>query len=124
MTVLHGELTATHSLAHGSFKNDQVWYFPGCPVVKIVLPMQGAQVESLVGELRSYMLHSAPRKKTAKLKLVHTFKHTEHPPSTGTVSRYTPTSKLLGFPFPHMPYIFASSYQTSNLCLSDNLLLF
>ena len=127
MTLLHRELTATHSLAHGSFKNDRVRDFPGCPVVKTVLPKQGAQVESLVGKLRSYMLHSAPRKKKkkpAKLKHVHTFKHTEHPFSTGTVSMYTPTSKLLGFPFPHIPYIFSSSYQTSNLCLSDNLLTF
>ena len=94
-------------------------------MVKIVLPMQGAQVESLVGELRSYMRHSASKKKkkkrTAKLKHVHIFKHTEDPLSPGTVSIYTPTSKLLGSPFPH---ILASSYQTSNLSLSDNLLPF
>ena len=33
--------------------------FPGGPMVKILLPMQGMQVQSLAGELRSHMLHSA-----------------------------------------------------------------
>ena len=32
--------------------------FPGCPAVKTVLPLQGAQVRSLVWELRSQMPHS------------------------------------------------------------------
>lgn len=29
------------------------WYFPGGPVAKTVLPLKGAQVRSLVKELRS-----------------------------------------------------------------------
>ena len=39
----------------GSFKNQQGWQdFPGGPVVKTLL-LQGVQVQSLVGELRSHM---------------------------------------------------------------------
>ena len=40
--------------------------FPGGPVVKTVLPMQGAWVQSLVRELRSHMLHSTAKKKKLK----------------------------------------------------------
>ena len=36
------------------FKND-FWDFPGGPVVKTALPLQGPRVQSLVGELKSYM---------------------------------------------------------------------
>ena len=32
--------------------------FPGGPVVRICLPVQGTQVQSLVGDLRSHMLRS------------------------------------------------------------------
>ena len=42
--------------------------FPSGPVVKTVLPLQGAQVRSLVGELRSHMLRGAAKK--IKLKCV------------------------------------------------------
>ena len=37
--------------------------FPGAPVVGTLLPIQGAQVQSLVGELGSYMPHSVAKKK-------------------------------------------------------------
>ena len=37
--------------------------FPGGPVVKILLPLQGVRVHSLVRELRSCMPHSASKKK-------------------------------------------------------------
>ena len=33
-------------------------YFPGCPVVKTLLQMQGIRIQSLVGEQGSHMLHS------------------------------------------------------------------
>ena len=36
--------------------------FPGGPVVKTVLPLQGVWVPPLVGELRSYMLLGVTRK--------------------------------------------------------------
>ena len=35
--------------------------FPGCPVVKTLLPMQGIWVWALVGELRSCMPHGAAK---------------------------------------------------------------
>ena len=35
--------------------------FPGCPVVKAVLPLQVARVQSLLWELRSRMLHAWPK---------------------------------------------------------------
>ena len=41
--------------------------FPDDPVVKI-LPVQGAWVQSLVGELRSHMLHGVAKKKKKKRK--------------------------------------------------------
>ena len=37
------------------------WEFPGIPGVKTTRPLQGAQVPSLVGELRSRMPHSAAK---------------------------------------------------------------
>ena len=40
--------------------------FFGGPVVKTVLPMQGAQVQSLVGELRSHITHAVATKKKKK----------------------------------------------------------
>ena len=47
--------------------------FPGSPVVKVLstLPMQGTQVQSLVGELRSYLLRGVDKNsfKTSKKKL-------------------------------------------------------
>ena len=47
--------------------------FPGSPVVKVLstLPMQGTQVQSLVGELGSYLLRGMDKKsfKTLKKKL-------------------------------------------------------
>ena len=37
--------------------------FFGGPAVKTVLPMQAAQVQSLVGELRSHITHAVAKKK-------------------------------------------------------------
>ena len=43
--------------------------FPGCPVVECTLPMQGTQVQSLDGELRSHMLcHVVKKRKKVFLK--------------------------------------------------------
>ena len=42
--------------------------FPGGPVVKTLLPLQGVWVRSLVGELRSRMLHGAAWPKVKKKK--------------------------------------------------------
>ena len=42
--------------------------FPGYPVVKTLLPIQGAQVQFLAGELRSHMPHSAAKIKKKKQK--------------------------------------------------------
>ena len=42
--------------------------FPGGPVVKTQLPLQGSWVSSLVRELKSYILHSAAKKKKEKRK--------------------------------------------------------
>ena len=39
-----------------AFMKGQSSHFPGGRVVKTMLPVQGAQVQSLVGELRSLML--------------------------------------------------------------------
>ena len=41
--------------------------FPGGPVVKTVLPMQGAHVQFLVGEPRSHMLNDQKENKTGHL---------------------------------------------------------
>ena len=38
--------------------------FPGDPVVKTVLPVQEAQVQSLAGKLGSHMLHVMAKNKT------------------------------------------------------------
>ena len=40
--------------------------FAGGPVVKTLLPLQGMWVQSLVGELRSFMLHDAAKRTTPK----------------------------------------------------------
>ena len=40
--------------------------FPGGPVVKTMLPMQGVQFRSLVGELRSHLLYGAAKKDKKK----------------------------------------------------------
>ena len=40
--------------------------FPGGPVVKTMLPMQGVQFRSLVGELRSHLLYGAAKKEKKK----------------------------------------------------------
>ena len=42
--------------------------FPKGPVVKTVLPLQGAQVRSLVGELRSHILRGTKIKNKIKIK--------------------------------------------------------
>lgn len=39
--------------------------FPGDPVVKAGLPMQGAWIQSLVRELRPYVPHGTAKKKNA-----------------------------------------------------------
>ena len=41
--------------------------FPGSPVVKTVLPKQGAQVQSLIRELRAHMPLGLPRNKEKRL---------------------------------------------------------
>ena len=46
------------------------WDFPGRPVVKTALPMQRIQVQSLVGELRSYRPFSVAKNKTKHQNLV------------------------------------------------------
>ena len=48
--------TLLHPLGQDSVLNEtQPWDFPGGPVVKTALPMQGGRVRSLVGELRSHI---------------------------------------------------------------------
>lgn len=42
--------------------------FPGGPVVKDTLPLQGTLVPSLVGELKFCMQHDMPKKKEKKPK--------------------------------------------------------
>ena len=42
--------------------------FLGGPAVQTVLPMQGVQVQSLVGELRSHIAHAVTKKKKKKRK--------------------------------------------------------
>ena len=43
--------------------NTETWGLPGGPVVKdSTLPLHGAQVQSLVGELRSHILHDVAKK--------------------------------------------------------------
>ena len=39
---------------------------PGGPVVKTALPVQGVWVQSLAGELKSHIPHSAAKKKKKK----------------------------------------------------------
>ena len=46
-----------------SFKNNEKRDFPGGPVVRLSeLPMQGAHVQSLVGDLRSHMQNGVAKK--------------------------------------------------------------
>ena len=52
-----------HESPYGKFKIKSNWDFPGGPAAKTALPMQRAQVRSLVQELRSHMLLSAAKKK-------------------------------------------------------------
>ena len=47
----------------------EVGDFPGDPVAKTVLPMQGAQVQSLTEELRVCMLHGAVKKTENKTRM-------------------------------------------------------
>ena len=54
---------------HGLLYNSLFREFPGSSVVRSVFPVQGAQVWSLVGELRSDKAHGA-----AKIKKKHTHK--------------------------------------------------
>ena len=65
----------THDMCHVFFfnKNLKINFFkkrgdlPGSPMVKILFPVQGMQVQSLVGELRSHMSYGvAKRLKTHK----------------------------------------------------------
>ena len=42
------------------------WDFPGSPVIKIWIPVQGTWVQSLVGELRSHMANKKKEKKKKK----------------------------------------------------------
>ena len=42
------------------------WDFLGSPVVDSTLPVQGEKVRSLVGELRSRLLHGEAKKKTER----------------------------------------------------------
>ena len=57
-----------HESPYGKFKIKSNWDFPGGPAAKTVLPIQGAQIRSLVQELRSHMLLSAAKKKKSKNK--------------------------------------------------------
>ena len=47
-----------------------IWGLPGIPGLKTMLPLQGAQVPSLLRELRSHMPCSQKKKKKAKRNLV------------------------------------------------------
>ena len=58
---LHGVVQCF--LKHFLFQNRIFWDFPGSPVVKTLLPMQGTQLWSLIGELRCRI----PRKWTWRL---------------------------------------------------------
>ena len=53
-------------------KNTEAEDFPGVPVVKTLLPLQRAQVQSLVGELKSHMPHSVVKQNKTK-KQTHYF---------------------------------------------------
>ena len=47
--------------------------FPGSPVVRTLLPLKGAQIQSLVGELRSHMLGGVDKKKQTLFILLKVF---------------------------------------------------
>ena len=42
---------------------ESAWDFAGAPVVRTLLPLQGAWVQSLAGELKSLMLCGVAKKK-------------------------------------------------------------
>ena len=50
----------------GKNKESRKSDFLGGPAVKSALPMQGVQVQSLVGELRSHIAHAVAKKKKRK----------------------------------------------------------
>ncbi|XP_070321791.1 large ribosomal subunit protein uL22m isoform X1 [Odocoileus virginianus] len=52
--------------------------FPGGPVAKTVLPLQGVQFQHLVGKLRSRMLHSAAKTKPMRLFSSHSILPQSH----------------------------------------------
>ena len=57
-------------LLNNFLKSTHIWDFPGSPVVKTVIPLQGASVLSVMRELRSHMLHGADkRRKEEKFKI-------------------------------------------------------
>ena len=45
---------------------DEGWDFPGSPVVKTTVPLQGERIGSLVRELTFHMPHSTAKKKKEK----------------------------------------------------------
>ena len=53
---------SSHSYTVTSLLKNPIRNFSGSPVVKTELPTQGAQVQSLLEELRSHMLHSVAKK--------------------------------------------------------------
>ena len=67
--------------------------FPGCTVVKVLLnllPMQGAEVHSLVGEPRFHMLHSAVKKESA----TQVFRSREGAPLASRLSSFSDSPVL------------------------------
>ena len=58
MSSVHRHLRRRIKLNHGKY-----WDFPGGPVVDSALPLHGARVSSLVGELRSHIPRGRAKKK-------------------------------------------------------------
>ena len=56
-----------------SNKSPKSWYFPGCPVVKTVLPLQGAHVQSLVREVALWCGQKEKKKNPKSYELKHKF---------------------------------------------------
>ena len=50
-------------LLNNFLKSTHIWDLPGSPVVKTVIPLQGASVLSLMREIRSHMLHGSDKKR-------------------------------------------------------------
>ena len=70
-----------------------MWDFPGSPVVKTAIPLQGIRVWSLVGELRSHM----PRGLAKKQKKTHHHqqkKNTQNKTKTNKPPPKTKTKKM------------------------------